>query len=371
MILKNCLFENLSKEIIDNDYGIIIFGAGMIGTVTAPEILKDYGVDNRIKFYIDNDKNKWGTMTPGVNRMIYSPDYLNQIDIRKHILLLTISRFSEVIEQLESIDNLKNMICYIVPMMCISNFKPIDNDCTVRESVKPLIPKTIHYIWLGKNKIPKTLQYCIDSWKRFCPDYEIQRWDESNYDVSKNKYMKLAYENKMYGFVSDYARLDILYTYGGVYFDTDVELIKNLDNMLYQQAFCCVEKWQTINTGGGIGAVKGNCAIEKLLEMREHLKFVDDNNNLNMNTCGYYDTLTLNKYGYKLNGRIQKTLDMNIYTYEYFHPYDYMSGRMNITEHTYGIHHFSGGWLDENMKAANLKTSESFEKLYRIAGSKK
>ena len=94
-----------------------------------------------------------------------------------------------------------------------------------------MIPKKIHYCWFGGNPMPEKDKKCIESWKRYCPDYEIIRWDESNYDVSKNRYMKEAYEEKKWGFVPDYARLDIIYNEGGIYLDTDVELVKNLDDL--------------------------------------------------------------------------------------------------------------------------------------------
>lgn len=116
----------------------------------------------------------------------------------------------------------------------------------------------------------------------------------------------------------------------------------------------------------GSGAVKGNEAIGELLKARENLTFVDRQGNCNKNTCGYYDTRTLQKFGYQMNGKKQRVLDINIYPYEVFHPYDYMSGRIEKTENTYGIHHFNGGWLDQTMKEANRRTSEEFEKVCSI-----
>ena len=103
--------------------------------------------------------------------------------------------------------------------------------------------------------MPGSLKRCIDSWKKYCPDYEIKRWDESNYDISKSSYMKGAYESKKWGFIPDYARLDILYNYGGFYLDTDVELVRSLDELRYQPAFSGVEKWSVVNIGGCSGAV--------------------------------------------------------------------------------------------------------------------
>lgn len=369
MILKNGSFQDMALQIERSESDIIVFGAGMIGTITTPALLQEYHLDDRVSFYADNDPDKWGKCVTagGMEYHISSPDALKNINGNSSIILLAISRFSDSLSQLESMENLKNAVCYIVPMMCITNFKISEAKVVEKRSRKPLIPKVIHYMWLGEKEIPRTIQACIDSWKKYCPDYEIRRWDESNYDIGKNEYMKQAYEKKMYGFVPDYARLDILYTYGGIYLDADVELIRNLDDMLYQDAFCCVEKWQTINFGGGSGSVQNSKAIGELLEEREHLLFVDEHGNMNKNTCGYYDTIALQKRGYKICGKIQNVLDLTIYPYDVFHPYDYMSGRIAKSINTYGIHHFNGGWMDEAMKEANRKASEEFERIYRLA----
>ncbi len=368
MILKNGSFSQMASLLRESEKKIIIFGAGMIGTVTTPAILEEYGLENRILFYVDNDLSKCGEKVSVKQRNydVYHADQLKQSDGNGIVVLIAVSRFSDILSQLEGIENLKNTVCHIVPVMCIASFKPGQEIFTHRETQNRIIPKIIHYMWLGGKPIPDTLKYCMDSWQKYCPEYEIRRWDETNYDIEKNEYMKQAYEQRMFGFIPDYARLDILYRFGGIYFDTDVELVRNIDDLLYQNAFCCVEKWQTINFGGGSGAVKGNKAIEELLKARENLTFVDRMGNCNKNTCGYYDTRTFQKFGYQMNGKKQRVLDINIYPYEVFHPYDYMSGRIEKTGNTYGIHHFNGGWLDQTMKEANRRTSEEFEKVYSI-----
>ena len=121
-----------------------------------------------------------------------------------------------------------------------------------------MIPKVIHYCWFGGNPIPEKDRRYIEGWKEKCPDYEIIEWNERNYDVSKNKYMAQAYEEKKWGFVSDYARLDLVYQYGGIYFDTDVELLKPLDNLLELEMFCGFESTKYVNFGIGFGAEKEN-----------------------------------------------------------------------------------------------------------------
>lgn len=363
MDIRCCSFSDMADEIKKNGQRIVLFGSGVIGTVTAPEILSDNGLLPYVDCYIDNDSKKWGTYieTAGKKTEVLPPRYLEECG-GNTVILLNISRYAEVLKQLEHI---QNMTCYIMPVMCIYNYCNDEPRKVIREAETPLIPRIIHYMWLGEKEMPRNLQKCIDSWKRFCPDYEIIRWDETNYDMDKSLYMKQAYEHGAYGFVPDYARLDILYHYGGIYMDTDVELIRPLDALLYQEAFCGVEKWQTINLGGCSGAVKGHRAIRSLLENREDILYIGRNGESNRNTCGFYDTKAMLDNGYKINGRNQNILGMNIYTYDYFHPYDYMSGQLQITGNTFSIHHFNGGWLDEKMEQANRKTVEEFRRMYK------
>lgn len=366
MILKCVSFEQMNEEITGRDMSIVIFGAGVIGAVTVPEILMQYGLEKRVQFYIDNGcKERTRKLSMGNKVLdVVSVDRLNGVT-ENTVIIIALSRYSEVLEQLNRMPCTKNMTCYIMPMMCIHNFCSGKSNGEPVLVDKPLIPKKIHYMWLGKKTIPSNLQRCIDSWKKYCPDYEIIQWDESNYDIKKCDYMSDAYEAGAYGFVPDYARLDILYQYGGIYMDTDVELVRNLDDMLYQEAFCGVEKWQTINFGGCSGAVEGHRAILEFLNERKGISFWNHDGSPNKTTCGYYDTNVVLKNGYKINGKTQNVLGMNIYAFDYFHPYDYMSGQTVRTEHTYSIHRFNGGWLDEKMRQENANAVKEYERIYQ------
>lgn len=366
MILKCTSFEQMNQEVINQNMSIVIFGAGVIGTVTVPEILWQYNLLNRVLFYVDNYCREQGQSVKVRNKIIKvaSVDKLNQVG-KNTAIIIAISRYVEVLKQLESMSCTDNMVCYIMPMMCIHNFCSKASEGIPVLTQEPVIPKKIHYIWFGKKTIPDNLQKCIDSWKRYCSDYEIIRWDESNYDISKNDYMKQAYDAGAYGFVPDYARLDILYQYGGIYMDTDVEVVKSLDDMLYQQAFCGVEKWQTINFGGCSGAIKGHRAIRKFLDGRKKISFYNMDGSKNRNTCGFYDTNIAIGNGYQINGTTQNIMDMNVYAFDYFHPYDYMSGQTVRTKNTYTIHRFNGGWLDEKMRKDNINTANEYDGIYQ------
>lgn len=371
MRLRCCDFSEFARQVQRAGSKIVVFGAGVIGTVTVPEILHQYQLQDQVVCYLDNNRREpTPTIDIGTRRVMVEPVEWLAGAGENIVILVAISRYAEALEQLGRMSCTKNMPCFLMPMMCIHNFcsgvsrgEPVLSD-------KPRIPKTIHYMWLGKKPLPPNLQQCIDSWQRYCPDYEVVRWDESNYDIAKHAYMRDAYERGAYGFVPDYARLDILYQYGGIYMDTDVEVIKSLDPLLYQEAFCGVEKWQVVNFGGGSGAVKGHWMIGEFLKAREAVSFLDQNGRPNPITCGFYDTRTALKNGYRMDGTTQNIEGMNLYAYDYFHPYDYMSGHTNLTKHTYAIHRFHGGWLDEKMKRANEKATSRYEQLYRLSTEK-
>lgn len=364
MILKNGSFSAMANDIKKNDNRIIIFGTGVVGSTVTPEIMNQYGINNLVECCIDNDKTKWNTTISMFGRdvPIKPPDILyNCTD--KVTILITISRYQSVYEQLLGMRLNDNISCYIIPSMCAENFHNNEKKGVIKTNKQPIIPKIIHYMWLGATEIPDALKRCIDSWQKFCPDYEIIRWDESNYDVHKNGFVSQAYDNHMYGFVPDYARIELLYEYGGIYLDTDVELLRNLDDFLYQESFCSVEKWQVLNFGGCSGVVKGHKSLEPFLESWRNRKLIRDDGTLDRISSGWIDTTIALKQGYVINGKNQTVNGMNIYTYDYFHPYDYMSGKLEMTDDTYAVHHFNGGWLDDRSRNDNQRTVELYQQM--------
>lgn len=369
MILKCCKFNVFAKKIIEGNQRLILFGAGAIGGVIVPQLLKELHIFQYVDCYVDNDTTKWNTTVEvcGKTLEVRAPEYIRSCQSDNTVILLNISRYSDVIEQLEQMECAKNMVCYSMPMMLIHNFCSNKSEGTALRTKAPIIPKKLHYMWVGGKPLPDNLKRCVESWKKYCSDYEIIEWNEHNYDIEKHPYMKLAYESGAFGFVPDYARLDILYREGGIYLDTDVELKRNMDDLLYQEAFCGVEKWQLVNFGGMSGSVKGHPMIKKFLDARESLSFMDKRGNQNRNTCGFYDTGVAIREGYRLNGTTQTVGGMNIYAYDFFHPYDYMSGLINETENTHSVHWFHGGWLDEKMKQVNEESKKKYIELYSRA----
>lgn len=212
-----------------------------------------------------------------------------------------------------------------------------------------MIPKIIHYCWFGGNPLPKSAQKCIRSWKKYFPDYEIKEWNEQNFDVNSILYTQQAYERKKYAFVSDYARFHILYQYGGLYFDTDVEVIKPMEDLLDKGAFMGIEKdADKVGVAAGLGlAAEPNMPIYKeIVDHYHQVPFVDEDGNQIPGTVVKHVTDVLIQKGFVLKDEIQHVADIWIYPNEYFNPLEDATGKLTITSNTRSIHWYSKTWVE-------------------------
>ena len=209
-----------------------------------------------------------------------------------------------------------------------------------------MIPKVIHYCWFGGNQLPESANKCIKSWQLFFQDYEIHEWNESNYDVKKIPYIAEAYEAKKYAFVSDYARFDILYHHGGVYFDTDVEVIKPFEDILAKGAFMgCETDGGDVNPGLGIAAAPGLGIYKEIIDYYNTQHFIKEDGSLNMETVVTKTTRILAAYGLKNTAGIQQVSEITVYPKEFFNPMDNNTGRRVITNNTHSIHWYMMSWM--------------------------
>lgn len=218
------------------------------------------------------------------------------------------------------------------------------------------IPKKIHYCWFGRNPLPNTAKKCIDSWKRYCPQYEIIEWNEDNFDINCCDYIKEAYEAKKWAFVSDYARFWILYHEGGVYFDTDVELIRSIDELVNKGPFMGCERdasnesMISVAPGLGLAANPGLGLYNVFLSEYNKRHFLKEDGSFDLTTVVTITTNILKEYGLKEKNDIQIVEGIYIYPMEYFCPLDDHTGKLNITNNTYSIHHFDGSWLTDELR---------------------
>lgn len=211
-----------------------------------------------------------------------------------------------------------------------------------------MIPKLIHYCWFGKKPLPKQVNDYIDSWRKFCPDYKIIQWDETNFDINMNRFAKEAYENQKWAFVSDYARVWALEKYGGIYFDTDVEVVRGLDPFLKHEAFLGIERGNTLMTAV-IGIEPNHIIMKEMLKHYEDISFCNEDGTFNMKPNVHILTQIARDYfgDIKANSKvIIKNGNVAIYPKEYFSPKDFVTGSCVKTSNTYCIHHCSATWLN-------------------------
>ena len=229
-----------------------------------------------------------------------------------------------------------------------------------------MIPKIIHYCWFGRSSLPSLAVKCIASWKKYLPDYEIKEWNEDNFDVNIIPYTQEAYKVKKYAFVSDYARFWILYKYGGLYFDTDVEVIKPMDDIIAKGPFMgCENEVKNngatalavapglglgVNPGLGLGVNPGLGLYKEMLDLYGTLHFINSDGSYNLKTVVEYTTEILCNHGLKNRSGVQKCAGLWIYPKEYFCPKSCGDLKPNITNHTYTIHHYNASWVSSKNK---------------------
>lgn len=216
------------------------------------------------------------------------------------------------------------------------------------------IPRKIHYIWFGKGEKTDLMKRCIASWRKFMPEYEIIEWNEDNY-IPQTDYEKEAMNAQKYAFVSDVARLKIVYEHGGIYLDTDVEVIKSLEPLVKESGYIGFERDYTVATGLGFAAPPGDVAVKKMLDAYGDIHFVIDGA-MDQTACPIRNTHELQKLGLVPNNTKQKIGDIIVYPKDYFCPLDYDSGILSIKNNTYTIHHYGYSWADEeSRKVLELK----------------
>ena len=222
----------------------------------------------------------------------------------------------------------------------------------------PLMPKTIHYCWFGRKPLPKLAKRCIASWRKFLPEYEIKEWNEDNFDINLIPYTEEAYKLGKYAFVSDYARYWILFRHGGIYFDTDVEVIKDMDDIIAQGPFMGIERDKdslSVAPGLGMGADPGMEFYRKMLNLFEDWSPGDSEGVLPALLVKGTTALFIDN-GFKLEDKMQTIDGITIYPNDYFNPMDDYTGKITLTQNTRSIHYYAKSWIENYGPIRNALT---------------
>lgn len=346
--------EDFEKEVEKSDF-LICFGAGRRYQTFRSLYSSNQMVEDRVFCCVDNDSSKQGQTIEfakkainvcSLERLI---EFIEKYTEKTFLFLITCANPQPFIELFQLNKILKKIKVFFLNDI----YAYIEEDAACQKTIphntkladSELIPRKIHYCWFGNNSIPNECIQYMESWKTYCPDYKIIQWNENNYDVTKNKYMYEAYKQKKWAFVSDYARLDIIYQEGGIYLDTDVELIRSLDDFLYQKGFMGFQTNGFVATGLGFGAIAGLDIIRELRDEYDHLTFYDEKGNCNLTPCPIIQTNCLVTKGLKQNGEFQRVSDLTIYPVKVFCGMNPISKEYSPTHITVAIHHFKGSWL--------------------------
>lgn len=358
MIYESISITELKKH---NNKNIYCFGAGRAFDSFMLEYAR-FRLENDIKAVVDNNADVLdisAKIVNGISIPIISIDRMLSCIGDNDYILITAAAYEEIIDQLEKIEKLKS-VKFIISLM----LRIVQDDYDRINVKKPSrlslyqeirIPKVIHYCWFGRAKIPAQYREWMESWKKYCPDYEIIEWNEDNYDIHKNRYIEQAYDLKKWAFVSDYARIDIINKYGGVYLDTDVELLKNIDVLLKNDAFCGFQSYKYVAYGLGFGAGKQNQILSEIKEYYDAMDFVSENGTLNQITCPVIQTEVMKKHGLVCNGEFQVVDGMTVYPSCVLcgmSPHSFKVDRE--CKDTYAIHHFAASWVEDKSGKNNV-----------------
>ncbi len=348
MPLIDCSFDEFAGHVKTKNKEVICYGAGMLPLYVEP-LFSRYDLLRHIRLFIDGDPQKEGKIVPFHDRSvkIAPPAHLRTLEAKDQVILITAECYEEIFCSLGRYLDLNQWECYAYPLLNLSYFQSGAAERLIYGS-DIRIPKVIHTIWFGGNEKEELHLRCIESWKRHCPHYEIVEWNESNYDVHQNKYTAQAYETGKWAYVSDYARLDILYQYGGIYMDSDVELLKNPDALLTTNAFLCFGEWPAPNSGAGIGCIKGHALIGEMMETRERLDFTRKDGKGDPHTNSNYEMHTLMRHGFQMDFSLQIKEGLALYPPDVIAPVSRTGRDSFLSDRSFGIHYCNNSWRDGN-----------------------
>lgn len=324
-------------------------------------IMQNWNIVKNIVTFVDNDKSKIGKKIKyrGLEFPIVSAEEsLGYVD-GNTIYIITCSDVIGIKEQMDQYKILKEIPFFSLAELASQQLRISDYDNVVKESDMPLIPKKIHYCWCG-SELPDSCKKNIESWEKYCPDYEIIEWNEKNYNFNENKYMRQAALMGKWGLACDYARVDILYNNGGIYLDTDVEVTQCLDELLYQKGFAILDNAFLVNFGTGYGSIAYNPILKELRDYYNDVDYILQDGSLNNEPSPIHIYNVLRKYGLKVNDTFQTVPGINIYPMIMGGSNSYTQQK-RVTDKTFFVHYGAATWLDNKYMESKNRLSEYYK----------
>lgn len=349
MITRNINLNEFTNQI--NNKKLVVFGASVFLKVVAMNY-EELQLPQNISYIVDSDSNKEGTTYNlcGVDIMIHSPNTLLSDNLEDIVLLIGSERFAyDIYKQLDIEPKLKNVPCYCLPVMISKH----EDKCVSPKwnTNEDNIPKIIHCFWFSGSPKDEMAKKCMASWRKYCPDYEIIEWNAENYDLNKNDFMYSAFKNRKWAYATDYARLDAVYNYGGFYFDLDLELTKNIDDLRHADFVAGFGPIRDIELAA-FGAKKHSPLVAKMLKVYENREFDPDNLTLFHVQPVIMDDFMKNN-GFRIDGQVQNVDNQFLLHRNAFSPRDWFTGELKCTDEAYGIHHCAGSWISKGSKATD------------------
>lgn len=334
---------------------IICWGNGKhYRNITYPFLQKSGLIENLKGFADASDKEK-----------------LAQMDRDKTVILIAVTGYDEILGQLKADERLSGfeavpsiyLEALYEDMLLLSAKKPPLN---YRKNNKPVIPKLIHAIWFSGDPMPELYLRCLESWKEYAPDYEIKIWNMETYKPDQCLFFEQAIEHKNWAFASDYARADLLYRYGGIYMDLDVEMLRPIDDLLYNDAYMSFESLDRIECGSGMGSRPGHPIIKEICESYEKRPYLKEDGTWDNSTCPVRYTQVIEKHGLKKDGGFQFVEDITVYPFEVLTGKSFDTGIIYSSDLSYTVHHHNGSWIPD---PAHKAMNERYNKIQRFLES--
>lgn len=374
---KMIWLQNIGYDEFIYKYGnkkIICFGAGGTLRDFLNNHMEKVSLLEQIEVILDNCVCKTGRQLKINRRMVPIMDLntflLSKPHMEDYIIIVSVADkyLQEILEQLDTKEELNNVVC-IYGLQALLWDKGVFHAPMPMSEPLPVcgkryeIPAIIHYCWFGSRKMSQLNHKCVESWKRYCPNYEMRFWNEENYDISQTPdYVQEAYKAEKYAFVSDYVRLDVVHQYGGFYFDVDVELLREIDVFRsYKSVFSFME-YNEVATGLGFGSMAGTMELAEMMERYQNIEFIREDGSYNLLTCANYDTDYFKRKGFRIDNFLQIRNDILLLPSSCFCPLNpvrcsdgyYNLSLLALTDNSYGIH-----WCDNTWK--NRKEQKAFE----------